>query len=327
MLKIGQYQLPSQVFLAPMAGVTDVPFRQICQQYGAGLTTSEMLIADKNLWHTPKSAQRLSTFEQKIPQSMQIVGYDPIMMRDAAIEAANQGAQIIDINMGCPAKKVCKKAAGSALLKDEQLVENILTQVVDAMSPRNIPVTLKIRTGWDDENKNAVNIGKIAENAGIESLAVHGRTRAMRFNGEAEFDTIRAVKEALSIPVIANGDITSVEKALAVKALTGADGVMIGRGAQGQPWLVQQIQEAFQGKTVSSISQDEKYRTVLAHIAAIHAFYGDFLGLRIARKHVTWYLQSFAYARSVSKAFNAIDSTQEQLNFLQSVFLRQAKTH
>ena len=317
MIHIGSHTLPSQALLAPMAGVTDVPFRQLCQQYGAGLTTSEMLIADTELWQSQKSTQRLQTVaHQTLPNSMQIVGYDPDMLCQAAVAAVAHGAEIVDINMGCPAKKVCKRAAGSALLKDEALVAAILNRVVEAMAEHAIPVTLKIRTGWDEQSKNAVTIGKIAEQAGVQALAIHGRTRAMRFNGHAEYQTIAEVKQAISIPVIANGDIGSVEKALHILAETGVDGVMLGRGAQGRPWIFQQISQALQQQTITEPSFAEKQRVMSTHLQALHSFYGDYLGLRFARKHMVWYLQQLNMDRAISKQFNALDSLQAQLQFV-----------
>ena len=253
---------------------------------------------------------------QRVNNSVQIVGFDPVMMRDAAVAAVEHGAEIVDINMGCPAKKVCKKAAGSALLRDEPLVQAILREVVHAMNAVDIPVTLKIRTGWDDSQKNAVTIGKIAEQNGIQSLAIHGRTRAMRFNGEAEYQTIAEVKKALTIPVIANGDITSVEKALHILKHTAADGIMIGRGAQGQPWLFKQIKQAIAGNTICEPSFTEKKALILRHIQALHSFYGEYLGLRIARKHMAWYLPNLGFDRPYSKQFNAIAEHHRQIEFI-----------
>ncbi len=331
MISIGSHTLRSNVLLAPMAGVTDVPFRQVCQQYGAGLTTSEMLIADTKQWKSRKSSQRLqpihTQYSHDVPNSIQIVGYDADMLANAALAAVKEGADIVDINMGCPAKKVCKKAAGSALLKDEALVASILKSVSVALKPHNIPVTLKIRTGWDESQKNASTIAKIAEDAGVAALAIHGRTRAMRFNGEAEFDTIAEVKQQVSIPVIANGDIDSVEKALHILNMTQVDGIMVGRGAQGRPWLLRQIQQAIAGETFVEPLHQEKTETLLAHVKALHEFYGDFLGLRIARKHVAWYLQNMQLSRSVSKAFNGIDEQQKQIDFLTSLLCQGATTH
>ncbi len=296
-----------------MAGVSDTPFRRICQTYGAGLTTSEMLTANSELWGRAKSRLRaVSTGNASVPHSVQIVGSEPQLMAEAAQKSVANGADIIDINMGCPAKKVCNKAAGSALLRDEQLVANILGTVVKSV---NVPVTLKIRTGWDENNKNAVTIAKIAEECGIAALTVHGRTRACRFNGSAEFDTIAAVKQAVSIPVIANGDITNPEKALFVLEHTQADGIMIGRGAQGQPWIFQQVISAINGQPVYEPALAEKYQCILEHISSLHAFYGDHLGIRIARKHAAWYFEHLGCSQ-YRKIFNQFETVSSQLSFL-----------
>lgn len=324
MLRIGPYTLPGPVLLAPMAGVTDAPFREICQQYGAGLTTSEMLIANSKLWDSQKSRQRLrSTNSQSVPNSIQIVGSEPAQMADAAYQATLQGAQIVDINMGCPAKKVCKKAAGSALLKDEQLVNSILQAVVQAV---DVPVTLKIRTGWSPDQRNARQIARIAEDNGIQSLVIHGRTRACRFNGYAEYDTIADVKQSVTIPVIANGDIDSVEKALQVAKHTQADGLMIGRPAQGQPWLIQQISQALQGEQITAVSDQQKQDTLLLHLTALHQFYGEYLGLRIARKHISWYLEKMDFERHYQKTFNRLETESQQTDFLQQLLTERLKS-
>ena len=319
MFSIGTYTLASKVLLAPMAGVSDLPFRQLCQRYGAGLTTSEMLTSDSRLWGSVKSQTRLKKDEHStVPNSIQIVGHDPAMLADAANKAVDLGADIIDINMGCPAKKVCRKAAGSALLKDEALVETILTAVVNKLNPRNIPVTLKIRTGWNIENRNATRIAIIAEQAGIQALTVHGRTRACRFNGTAEFDTIAQVKAAVSIPVIANGDITSAIKACDILSYTQADAVMVGRGAQGQPWLIQQINQALAGDAVIEPSLAEKLQQLNWHVNALHQFYGEFMGLRIARKHTGWYFDKMAMENH-KKSFNRLESAEQQMDFLHQI--------
>ena len=282
-MKIGPYQISSPYVLAPMAGVTDLPFRKICRDMGAGLAVCEMVNANSELWETEKSQLRFTYDGEVSPISAQIVGYDPQMMAEAARYSVESGAQIIDINMGCPAKKVCKKAAGSALLQDEPLVAEILKAVVGAV---DVPVTLKIRTGWDRENKNAVTIAKLAEDIGIQALAIHGRTREDRFLGSAEYDTIAKVKAAIGIPVIANGDIDSIEKAQKVLHHTQADAIMIGRAALGNPWLFRSLIE---GK-IYLPSVDERLATVTEHIAALHAFYGAEKGIRVARKHILWYL-------------------------------------
>jgi len=299
-----------------MAGVTDLPFRSLCLRYGAGLASSEMLTADTSLWTSHKSRFRLrSEANAKTPNSVQIVGYDADMMANAAKQAADLGADIIDINMGCPAKKVCNKAAGSALLKDEALVSQILSSIVKAV---NIPVTLKIRTGWDKLSNNALNIAHIAENSGIQALTIHGRTRACRFNGQAEYDTIARVKQQAGIPIIANGDITHPAQALAVLKSTGADAVMIGRAAQGQPWIFQQIKDAIAGKPVQEPHFEEKWLCIIEHIHAIHAFYGEYLGVRLARKHMSWYLLALGL-NQYRQAFNSLDTPPQQLHFIQQL--------
>ncbi len=290
MIAIGPYQLSSPVVLAPMAGVTDRPFRQLCRRYGAGLAVGEMLTSDHRLWDSPKSRQRRNHQGETGPIAVQIAGSDPQQMAEAARLNADAGAQIIDINMGCPAKKGCKRAAGSALLRDESLVAAILEAVVAAVP--EIPVTLKIRTGWSPEERNGVRIARIAEAAGIRSLAVHGRTRACRFEGAVEYDTIAAIKQAVAIPVLANGDIDSPQKAAAVLAHTGADGVMIGRAAQGRPWLCSQIATYLRdGELLPDPAHAEWAAVVLAHLDALHDFYGEPTGVRIARKHIAWYLE------------------------------------
>lgn len=324
MLRIGPYALPGSVLLAPMAGITDAPFRNICQQYGAALTPSEMLIANQSLWDSRKSRLRLvQAGNRTVPNSVQIVGSEPAQMAAAAREAVRQGADIVDINMGCPAKKVCKKAAGSALLRDEVLVAAILQQVVAAVA---VPVTLKIRTGWDTSQRNARQIGRIAEASGIQALVIHGRTRACRFNGKAEYDTIAEVKQALNIPVIANGDIDSTEKARAVIAHTGVDGIMVGRGAQGRPWLIHEINQALNGETVTEISLAQKQQTLLEHLSALHQFYGEYLGLRIARKHVAWYLAALDFESHYQKTFNRFETVTQQHAFLHLLLAERLKS-
>lgn len=285
-MRIGDYALASPVLLAPMAGVTDRPFRQICRRFGVGLTPSEMISADPRLANTRKQQQRSDHIGEPEPRSVQIAGAEPGMLADAARANVDRGAQIIDINMGCPAKKVCNKAAGSALLKDEALVERILDAVVGAVA---VPVTLKIRTGWDPSRRNGVRIARIAEHAGIAALAVHGRTRACGYRGSAEYETIRCIKQAVRIPVIANGDIDSPAAALAVRAATGTDAVMIGRAAQGRPWLPARIGQALAGAPVMPEPPLETVRdTVLDHLELLYNFYGEH-GVRIARKHLAWY--------------------------------------
>lgn len=309
---IARYSLPSTVLLAPMAGVTDTPWRLICQQWGAGLTTSEMLIANSALWHSDKSRLRLARpAHMQVPHSIQIVGSEPQLMAESAQQAVAYGADIVDINMGCPAKKVCKKAAGSALLKDETLVEQILTAVVAAV---DVPVTLKIRTGWDEHHRNAVRIAQIAEQAGIAALAIHGRTRADRFNGDAEYDTIAEVKSRITIPVIANGDIDSVEKALRVKQHTGVDALMLGRAVQGQPWLMAEIAAALDSKPWQAPDISQKLAAIREHVEALHGFYGEHKGMGFVRKHMAFYLQHLQLSH-YRATFNQINNAAAQLLF------------
>ena len=316
--RIGPYTLPNRLILAPMAGVTDRPFRQLCRRLGAGLVVSEMVTSDVRLWNSRKSSLRLLHGGDPEPRSVQIAGGDPQMMADAARKNVELGAQIIDINMGCPAKKVCNKAAGSALLRDEPLVREILDAVVGAV---DVPVTLKIRTGWDRENRNGITVAKIAEDAGITALAVHGRTRADLYTGEAEYETIAAIKQAVSIPVFANGDIDSPQKAKAVLDATGADALLIGRAAQGRPWIFREIEHYLRtGEILPAPSLLEVERILLEHLAALHAFYGELMGVRIARKHVGWYLATLPGAREFRAQFNRLDSTDAQCAHVRAFF-------
>lgn len=320
MLKIGTYSIPMPTVLAPMAGVTDLPFRQLCRGFGAGLTVSEMVTADTRLWHTDKSRRRLPHASEPEPRAVQIAGSDPGMLAHAARENVRLGAQIIDINMGCPAKKVCRQAAGSALLANEKLVAAILSTVVSAV---DVPVTLKIRTGSTPGSRNGVTIARIAEDAGIKALAVHGRTRACKFGGHAEYDTIAAIVQAVEIPVIANGDIDTPQKARDVLAYTGAQAVMIGRAAQGRPWIFRDINQFLStGTTLPPPGVDEVRRALTGHVAAIHRHYGDFMGVRIARKHVGWYLETLEAVERSSwrQAFNSLQHCEEQLDFLDNFF-------
>ncbi|PWD83380.1 tRNA dihydrouridine synthase DusB [Ignatzschineria cameli] len=313
-MKIGNYQISSPYVLAPMAGVTDLPFRKICRRFGAGLAVSEMVNANPELWETEKSQLRLIYEGELSPVSAQIVGYDPKMMAAAAQFSVENGAEIVDINMGCPAKKVCKKAAGSALLQDEALVGDILKAVVAAV---DVPVTLKIRTGWDRANKNAVTIAKMAESIGIQALAIHGRTREDRFLGEAEYETIAKVKEAISIPVIANGDIDSLDRAKEVLAVTKADAIMIGRGALGNPWLFRSlIEEKDYQPTL-----EERYQIVTEHISALHHFYGIEKGIRVARKHILWYLGDREIPQEWRSAMLREKIPEQQLAWIDKIFL------
>jgi tRNA-dihydrouridine synthase B len=317
-VKIGPYTLDNNLILAPMAGVTDRPFRQLCKKMGAGLVVSEMLSSNPEVWNTTKSQLRMNHEGESGIRSVQIAGSEPFLMAQAAQFNVDNGAQIIDINMGCPAKKVNKKLAGSALLQQPQLVEAIVKAVVDAVK---VPVTLKIRTGWDTDNRNGVQIAQIAEANGIQSLAVHGRTRACMYKGNAEYDTIRKIKETISIPVIANGDIMSVDDAKEVLRYTGADGIMIGRGAQGNPWIFRQISYFLStGEYLSEPSIAEKLDVLTQHIYNVQQFYGDTAGVRIARKHVGWYVDKYDSDRTFRRAFNAIEEGESQLDALVAYF-------
>ena len=286
-LRIGPYVLPSPVVLAPMAGVTDRPFRALCRSFGAGLAASEMITSDQRLWHTPKSRLRMNHEGEPAPRVVQLTGADPSALAQAARANVALGAQIIDLNMGCPAKKVCGRACGSALLTDEPLVARILEAVVRAV---DVPVTLKIRTGWDREHRNGANIACIAERCGIAALAVHGRTRADLFNGAAEYATIREIKACVRIPVFANGDIDTPQKARTVLDFTGADGVMIGRASHGAPWIFRDVNAHLQGGIETPALQRTELRDIiLRHLDALYSFYGEVSGVRIARKHLGWY--------------------------------------
>ncbi|MDN7132526.1 tRNA dihydrouridine synthase DusB [Halomonas sp. MC140] len=326
---IGRYRLSNRVILAPMAGVTDRPFRQLCRQLGAGWVVGEMVTSDPSLWHTRKSQLRMDHQGEPDPRVVQIAGGDAEMLAQAARLNAELGAQIIDINMGCPAKKVCNKAAGSALLRDEALVAEILQAVVAAV---DIPVTLKIRTGWCAASNNALRIAQLAEAAGIQALAVHGRHREQRYTGQAEYDTIADIKSRLSIPVIANGDITSPEKAADVLAYTGADAVMVGRGAQGNPWIFQQINHYFQhGTRMAPPSLTERQQVLNGHVGALHEFYGDTMGVRIARKHVGWYLSddprfTQPQQHALKQQFNALASPETQFDWINDAMAPDAAT-
>jgi tRNA-dihydrouridine synthase B len=310
-MQLGAHTLRNGLFVAPMAGVTDRPFRSLCRRYGAGLAVSEMVSSRPELRQTRKSRLRREHGGEAGPVSVQIAGADPAMMADAARFNVDEGAQIIDINMGCPAKKVCNVAAGSALLENEPLVARILEAVVAAV---HVPVTLKIRTGPAPERRNAVRIARIAESAGIRLLAVHGRTRACGFRGEAEFDTVAQVKTEVRIPVIANGDIASPEEARRVLARTGADGLMVGRGAHGRPWIFREIAHYLAtGETLPGPSLAEQRAVVLEHLQGLYGLYGEELGLRVARKHLGWYLRPLPGGEAFRRQACAIESASEQL--------------
>ena len=303
-----------------MAGVTDRPFRSLCRQHGAALTPSEMITSNIELWNSEKNRLRLQHDGENSPRIVQIAGSDPLMMAKAARLNVEQGAQIIDINMGCPAKKVLKRAAGSALLQNEKLVQKILNSVVESVS---VPVSLKIRTGWNPDNRNGTTIAKIAEEAGVKSLAVHGRTRECMFRAEVEYDTIAAIKETVNIPVFANGDINSPQKAAAVLAHTNADGVMIGRAAQGRPWIFQEIDYFLKNKNnFVEPTLSEKLSLILTHLQNLYDFYGDFKGVLIARKHVSWYCQKSPDHLTFRAYFNRLDEIHQQTDALHNYFLK-----
>ncbi len=310
-MRIGPYALAAPLALAPMAGVTDQPFRKLCRRMGAAIAATEMVTADVRLWNTSKSRNRLVHRDEPEPRIVQIAGGEPGMMADAALRNVELGAQIIDINLGCPAKKVCNHAAGSALMRDEPLVRAILTQVVAAAG---VPVTLKMRTGWDHGNRNAVAIARLAEDLGLAALAVHGRTREDFFNGAAEYETVAAVKQAVSIPVFVNGDIDCPAKALKVLAQTGADGVMIGRAAQGRPWIFREVLAAMSGTSVAPPSLAEVRVIMISHLEALYSFYGELQGVRVARKHLGWYCRLHREVGHLPLELLTTGSAREQLS-------------
>ena len=317
-MRIGPYLIDPPVGLAPMAGVTDKPFRQLCKKLGAGLAVSEMTASDPRLWNTRKSLKRMDHAGEPDPVSVQIAGYDPAMLADAARYNADAGAQIIDINMGCPAKKVCNVYAGSALLQDEPLVARILAAVVAAV---DVPVTLKIRTGWNRDNRNGLAIARIAEDAGIAALAVHGRTRADLYEGDAEYDTIASIKQSVSIPVLANGDIESPQKAKFVLDYTRCDGLLIGRAAQGRPWIFREIAHFLATGAVLDPPGAEDVRDVLCgHLEALYAFYGEHQGVRIARKHLGWYAKDRPENRAFRAVVNRAETAAEQMRLTRDYF-------
>jgi tRNA-dihydrouridine synthase B len=317
-VKIGPYEISSPFVLAPMAGITDAPFRRLCRRFGAGMTTSEMTTADISLWRTEKSRRRLDLDMDIEPRAVQIAGSDPRMLATAAALCVDRGAQIIDINMGCPAKKVCRQAAGSALLRDPALVARILDAVVAAV---DVPVTLKIRTGWDLQNRNGPEIARIAEQAGVQALAVHGRTRACGYRGEAEYETIAQIKASLSIPVIANGDITTPEKSLEVLKLTSADGLMIGRAARGRPWIFRELNFYREnGKQIASLDKNKVRDIMLDHLSDLYRFYGDITGVRVARKHLSWYCAGLQNSEEFRARVVRVDSASEQIRLTREFF-------
>lgn len=322
-MRIGPYLIDPPVILAPMAGVTDKPFRLLCKRMGAGLAVSEMTISDPRFWKTAKSQRRMDHSGEPAPISVQIAGTDPRQLADAARYNVDHGAQIVDLNMGCPAKKVCNAWAGSALMRDEALVTRILEAVVRAVQ---VPVTLKIRTGWNVDNRNAPEIARIAEDCGIQALAVHGRTRDQHYTGVAEYNTIASIKSNARIPIIVNGDIDSPQKARAVLTATGCDAVMIGRAAQGRPWIFREIAHYLTQRTQPPPPAPHEIRDILvAHLEALHAFYGEQTGVRVARKHVGWYLKSMhapdaQHVHFFRAKFNGQSDAQAQLQCLQDLF-------
>ncbi|MDX9952117.1 MAG: tRNA dihydrouridine synthase DusB [Methylophilaceae bacterium] len=317
-MQIGPYKLRNNLVVAPMAGVTDRPFRMLCKRFGAGLAVSEMVTSNSLLYGSAKTLRRANHEGEVEPISVQIAGADPKMMAEAARHNVDNGAQIIDINMGCPAKKICNVMAGSALLKDEPLVAQILKAVVSAV---DVPVTLKIRTGWDKQNRNAVAVAKMAEDIGVQALAMHGRTRACLYHGEAEYDTIAAVKQAIKIPLIANGDITSPEKAKFVLDYTKADAVMIGRAAQGRPWIFREIEHYLNtGEHLLAPAVSEIHEVMLQHLHDLYAFYGELTGMRVARKHISWYTKGLAGSANFRHHMNQLQSIEEQLGAINDFF-------
>jgi len=317
-MRIGSRTLRNNLFVAPMAGVTDRPFRQLCKKFGAGLAVSEMVASNSLLWGSEKTRRRANHDGEVEPISVQIAGADPAMMAEAARFNVEQGAQIIDINMGCPAKKVCNTMAGSALLKDEPLVGQILESVVNAV---DVPVTLKFRTGWDTANRNALKVARIAEESGVQLLSLHGRTRACGFSGRAEYDTIREVKDSTYLPVVANGDITTPEEAKRVLEYTGADGIMIGRAAQGRPWIFREIAHYFStGETLPPPLVSEIHAVLITHLHDLYSFYGKERGVKVARKHISWYTKGLAGSASFRHRMNQLESCEEQLDAVNGFF-------
>lgn len=317
-MKIGTYELKNNLIVAPMAGVTDRPFRMLCKRMGAGMAVSEMVASNSLLYGSEKTKRRANHEGEADPISVQIVGADPKMLAEAARHNVDNGAQIIDINMGCPAKKICNVMAGSALMQNEKLVAEILEGVAGAVA---VPVTLKIRTGWDKSNRNALRIARIAEASGIQALAIHGRTRACGYTGEAEYDTIAAVKAEIGIPVIANGDITTPEKAKFVLDYTGADAVMIGRAAQGRPWLFREIAYFLETGAHLEAPPAHEIRDVLTgHMHELYEFYGEHTGLRVARKHISWYTKGLAGSAHFRHRMNQLESIAEQLQAVNEFF-------
>ena len=327
-MQIGPYTLPNRLFVAPMAGVTDRPFRQLCRGFGAGYAVSEMVTSRKDLWHTLKTSRRADHAGEPGPIAVQIAGTDAAMMAEAAQYNIDRGAHIIDINMGCPAKKVCNKWAGSALMQDEALALSIVEAVVAACAPHGVPVTLKMRTGWCARVKNALGIARAAESAGVQMVTVHGRTREQGYKGVAEYDTIAAVKAALKIPVVANGDIDSPEKASAVLRATGADALMIGRAAQGRPWIFREVAHFLAtGQHLAPPLVLEVRRALLDHLHDHYGLYGEFSGVRSARKHIGWYVRALPGGEDFRRRMNLVDSAAVQWQLVADYFEELADSH
>jgi tRNA-dihydrouridine synthase B len=320
-LQIGQHHLANRVFVAPMAGVTDRPYRQLCKKLGAGYAVSEMAASNALLWASDKTTRRINHDGEASPKAVQIAGADPTMMAQAARFNVERGAQIIDINMGCPAKKVCKLAAGSALMQAPALIREILESVIESVRGTQVPVTLKMRTGWNTENRNAPEIARMAQDLGISMITIHGRTRADKYQGDAEYDTIALVKQQLDIPVVANGDIDSPEKAKAVIDYTKADAVMIGRAAQGRPWIFRQIAHYLEtGELIPDPSESEIAGWLRDHLMDHYQFYGELTGVRTARKHIGWYLKGLPGVKVFRDFLNQLESTDEQLRAIDDFF-------
>lgn len=327
-LRLGSLELPNRLFVAPMAGVTDRPFRQLCKQLGAGYAVSEMVTSRKDLWHSLKTSRRANHDGETAPIAVQIAGTDATMMAEAAAYNIDRGAQVIDINMGCPAKKVCNKWAGSALMQDEPLALQIVEAVVAACLPHKVPVTLKMRTGWNQQHRNAVRLARAAEQAGVAMLTVHGRTREQGYTGQAEYDTIAAVKDAVRVPVVANGDITSPEKALAVLRHTGADALMVGRAAQGRPWIFGDIAHYLATGTHRTPPTTQQVKHwLLSHLEDHYGLYGEFAGVRTARKHIGWAVRALPGGEAFRAQMNTLDSCDAQVRAVTDFFDVLSLTH
>ena len=327
-MHIGHIPLANRLFAAPMAGVTDRPFRQLCKRLGAGYAVSEMVTSRRDLWHSLKTSRRANHDGEVAPIAVQIAGTEPAMMAEAAAYNLERGAQIIDINMGCPAKKVCTKWAGSALMQDEPLALAIIEAVVAACTPRNVPVTLKMRTGWCQAERNAVRIARAAEQAGVAMVTVHGRTREQGYKGQAEYDTIAAVKAALNIPVVANGDIDSPEKAREVLVATGADAIMIGRAAQGRPWIFREIAHFLEtGEHLPAPEVQQAKRWLLEHLHEHYGLYGEFAGVRTARKHIGWAVRALPGGESFRAIMNTLETCDTQVRAVTDWFDQLADSH